>query len=136
MSAGMSGREAFSIYCDGIRSKRPKEIFKEYVTMNENWHLGMEAIAAEFNRLAAKPVAPRMAHAAFWKTYYQWADGLEKVLISEAMDDQAVEYMLEQEYQAACKRLDELATVYADSDGAAHGDWPNAAKAAAIPARK
>lgn len=67
--------------------------------------LAWEAVAAN----AAPPVAqqvPRIIHEAFWKKYYQWADGLEAVLKSEQVADLDIQIRLNDEYAAACTRLE------------------------------
>lgn len=49
------------------------------------WEYAAKA-ANEANRKEATDSVPRIIHASFWKSYYRWAEGLEKVLRSEQVD--------------------------------------------------
>lgn len=125
----MTGQEAYEIYANesndphaggwpAIKSTRVGK--------------GFEGIA---KAMTSKPPVPRMIHEAFWETYYQWADGLEKVLKSEQVNDLNIIARLAEEYQDACKRLDIVAANYAIAPGPDCA-WIVVAKHAAIPARK
>lgn len=74
---------------------------------------------------------PRIIHASFWKTYYQWADGLEKVLRSERVDPAGIAKRLDEEYAAACTRL---AVVAQQSEKL--GIYAEVIQQAAIPPKK
>lgn len=76
------------------------------------WGKGWDAVvrlANERQPTQAKQV-PRIIHEAYWKKYYQWADGLEAVLKSERVADLDIQIRLNAEYTAACIRLDSLVT--------------------------
>lgn len=66
-------------------------------------------VAADLaNKVSAVASVPRIIHASFWRTYFNWADGLEKVLRSEQVDPAGIAKRLDEEYAAACTRLADL----------------------------